>query len=39
MENMMNYGYTCEIFPINPKAKEILVDDIKEFIISAQEIG
>jgi len=24
MENMMNYGYTCEIFPINPKAKDIL---------------
>ena len=24
MENMINYGYKCEIFPINPKAKDIL---------------
>ena len=24
MENMINYGYTCKIFPINPKAKDIL---------------
>ena len=24
MENMINYGYKCKIFPINPKAKDIL---------------
>ncbi len=24
MENMINYGYKCEIFPINPKAEDIL---------------
>jgi acetyltransferase len=24
MENMINYGYECKIFPINPKAKDIL---------------
>ena len=24
MENMINYGYECEIFPINPNAKDIL---------------
>jgi acyl-CoA synthetase (NDP forming) len=24
MENMLEYGYKCKIFPINPKAKDIL---------------